>query len=119
MFEKTFLKCPNCETTITERARENNEVDCMACGRRFQVMGDEAGTHVALADISAQRIVEPLYLPRGSIRAFVTLILAVSCWVLVCAAVLGWGLLTGIHAKYPHAFLALTAVVSFYFGSRS
>lgn len=64
---------------------------------------------MALFEEAARRLPEPLYLPRGSIRALVAIFLAVSSWVMVFRG-----------DDVPSYVLGLLlAVIGYYFGFRS
>jgi len=71
-------------------------------------MIDESTGKAGLIDISGQDTPEPLYLPKGSIRAIVTILVSVSCWILVF-----W------KRDVPSYLLSLLlTVIAYYFGFR-
>ena len=108
MFRQTFHRCPSCDTEIRQRIEDEKEVTCASCRKRFGILQDEAGGRTGLVEIEAREIPEPLYLPKGSVRALVTLLLAVSCWILVFRS-------TPVPA---YLFSLLLTIIGYYFGFR-
>jgi hypothetical protein len=108
MFEKATYKCPGCGYAIGADLRDGSSFTCRTCGKRFSVTGEpDAGT-VALFEDSAVVIPEPLYLPRGSIRALVAIMMALSCWVLILT-----------RRDVPsYLFSLILTMVGYYFGFR-
>jgi DNA-directed RNA polymerase subunit RPC12/RpoP len=108
MFDQKFYKCPHCATQIRQRLQDGEDIVCMACKCRFRVMLDEASGKAAFVDVSETKIPEPLYLPKGSVRAIVTVLLAVSSWILI-----------GGEKNVPDYLFGLNlAVIGYYFGFR-
>jgi DNA-directed RNA polymerase subunit RPC12/RpoP len=107
MFEKPEYKCPNCGFAIGEDLSDNEVFACGSCGHRYSVVWDEGG-HLALFDDVAAVIPPPLFIPRGSIRAMVALMLSFCALVLV------------VRGREVPAYLLslLLTTVAYYFGFR-
>lgn len=108
MFEQVFHSCPSCNSEIRQRLSDGEDLRCPSCNRRYGVMLDKATGKAGLVDLSAEVVPEPLYLPKGSIRALVTLTLAFSCWILI---------LRGEHVP-GYLFSLMLTVIGYYFGFR-
>ena len=109
MFEKTVLHCPRCGYEIREEIEGGKLFTCSLCSGRFRVMVDEEAGRAAFYEEAARQLPEPLYLPRGSIRALTALTMAASCWVRI---------LTGRDVPGSLLSLLLT-IVGYYFGFRT
>jgi hypothetical protein len=108
VFEKPEYKCPKCELAVGEDLARVEEFTCSGCGGFFTVSVDEKG-HVALFEAEeSARYPEPLWIPRGSVRAFCSLLLAGCSWYMMFA---GEDLPT-------YLLTLLLAVISYYFGFR-
>ena len=59
-------------------------------------------------EITDKKVPEPLFLPKGSIRAMVTIAMAVSCWILIFTGKVVPGYLLSL----------LLAIIGYYFGFR-
>jgi hypothetical protein len=107
VFEKPEYKCPQCELAVGEDLSRVDEFTCSGCGGYFTVSVDEKG-HVALFEAEETRYPEPLWIPRGSVRAFCSMLMAGCFWVMVLGG-----------RNVPAYFLTLLlAVISYYFGFR-
>jgi DNA-directed RNA polymerase subunit RPC12/RpoP/peptidoglycan/LPS O-acetylase OafA/YrhL len=104
ILETVKVDCPRCGAEIRASAAEKNNLTCFCCGRKILVRDrvGEKGVHKVL------NIHEPLLLPKGSIRALVTLILAISCWCLI--------LRNKIVPSY--LFSLILTITAYYFASR-
>lgn len=110
MFEQKVHYCPKCSWQFQEQLADGMELRCPHCSAEFRAMVDEASGAATLVrqDDDARPIPQPLYLPKGSIRAMVSIALAATCWVLV-----------GQGQPLPESLLALLlTVLGYYFGFR-
>jgi hypothetical protein len=83
-------------------------VECVHCGRRFKVLVDDDTGRLGLVELGFEDLPEPLYLPNGSIRAVVTLMLALASWILLL-----------LGREVPGYLLGLIlTIVGYYFGLR-
>ena len=108
MFEKTMVHCPGCEAIVREEIRDGTEFTCPSCSRRYSVMIDEQSGKAGFVELAKKEAPEPLFLPRGSIRALVTLAMSFSCWLMI---------LTGKDAP-GYLLSLLLAIIGYYFGFR-
>ncbi len=109
MFTRTVYTCPTCEQELRKVVGEESDWTCPICERRFELIRhDETGTAALVAE-DAPDLPEPLYLPRGSIRAGVALLMAGVSWLLIAA---------GRPVPGPLLSLLLT-IVGYYFGFRT
>ena len=108
MFEKERYHCPVCEAAVQHKIEDKSEFKCYGCDRRFRVLLDKEADKVAFIEISTVPIPEPLYLPRGSIRAIVTLLTAASSWILIF----------GSRYVPPFILFLLLMMIGYYFGFR-
>jgi len=108
MFEKTMYHCPGCDAIVREEIRDGMEFACQSCGRRYSVMLDKQSGKVGFIELAKKEAPEPLFLPRGSIRALVTIALSFSCWLMI---------LTGKDVP-GYLFSLLLAIIGYYFGFR-
>lgn len=96
----SFLECPYCGA---ELRNVKTDTVCFCCGRNLKI-GSSPKSNMAIAN---NFIPEPLYLPRGSIRAFATFLIAVSSWMLIFK-----------NKEIPeYIFGLLLAIVGYYFGA--
>lgn len=72
---RNTVECPYCGA---ELINPENESVCFCCGRKVKIHTDENGKRV-----SSDRIPDPLYMPRGSIRAAITLMIIFSALTLL------------------------------------
>jgi hypothetical protein len=107
MFEQTLAACPHCGSAIRQELREGEPFACGNCAGRFDVLHDPRTRKVLLVP-ERDEVVEPLWLPRGTLRAVTAILLALSCWVL---------LLSG-RGVPPYLLSLVLAVAGFYFASR-
>lgn len=108
MFEKRSETCPECEVEFRGEIRDGAEVSCPACRRQYRVLIDESTGVMSFVLKPRHHSVEPLYLPRGSIRALVSLSLSGVFWML---AVMG-------RAIPPSLPAVLLTVLGYYIGFR-
>ncbi len=108
MFEQSFHTCPACGVEIRQRLEDEDEFLCGSCGRRFRILHDTASGKTGLIDVSREEIPEPLYLPKGSIRAGVTVLLSLASWILILRAV----------PVPAYLFGLLLTMIGYYFGFR-
>jgi len=109
MFEHKTLRCPLCEFETPKRLEEEDHFVCASCNTRFTVMTDEATGKVALVEERAEKLPEPLFLPRGSIRAGVAVAMAFSSWFLIV-----------LDKPVPaYLFSLLLAIIGYYFAFRA
>jgi len=108
MSHERFLRCPHCDAEIRRRIQDKGRVRCAGCGRDYAAMAEESTGKTGLVDVSDRKMPEPLYLPRGSVRAFATLFLSACTWILVVR-----------RYDVPGYLLSLLlAMVGYYFGFR-
>jgi hypothetical protein len=108
MFSLKFYRCPACRAEIRQRLEDKEEVSCAGCRRKYRIMLDETSGKAAFVEVTNKIVPEPLYLPRGSIRAGATLSLAVASWILMIGG-----------APVPdYLFSLLLTVLGYYFGFR-
>ena len=108
MFELVSYKCPNCNSEINEPMKNAGHINCLYCKSEYTVMFDEETKKAALIPVDEKILPEPLYLPRGSIRAISTLVVAFTCWILIIRGLDVPSYLLGL----------LLAVIGYYFGFR-
>lgn len=101
-------RCPHCGDRIGRLPGSHEFLICNHCRNRYMVMIDQQTGTVAFVDQAAKSGPEPLWLPKGSIRALVAMALAGLALALV---------LRGRDMPAALASLLLT-VVGFYFGFR-
>jgi len=101
--------CPHCNEMIRRLPENHGLITCNECQRQYMVMIDPQTGTVAFVDQAVPKGSEPLWLPKGSIRAIVAL-------GLVAAA-----LVVALHGRVlPVALMSLLlTVVGFYYGFRS
>jgi hypothetical protein len=108
MFELQYHKCPGCKTEIQGKIEDGAELSCVYCKRRFRVMLEEETAKVGLVEVIEKELPEPLFLPRGSIRATVTILVAFASWIQFL-----WG------RDVPGYVLSLLlAIIAYYFAFR-
>lgn len=108
MFEMKSCHCPTCGAEIREELTDGQEYRCTSCQKRFVVLRDKHTEKVGLVLLEESKLEEPLYLPRGSLRAITTILLAVCCWILIF-----------LNQDVPSYLLSLLlTVIGYYFGFR-
>lgn len=108
MFEMKSFHCPVCGTEIREELTDGQEYRCTSCQKRFVVLRDEHAEKIGLIPLEESKLEEPLYLPRGSLRATTTLTLAGCCWILIF-----------LDRYIPGYLLSLLlTIIGYYFGFR-
>lgn len=101
--------CPRCGYAFGLTMREGDTFTCPSCRMHLVYMIDENSGTEFFIDGRPARAVEPLGLPRGSVRAIVAMALSAACWTLVL-----------LGRPVPDYLLGLLlATVGFYFGFRS
>ncbi|MBN2018994.1 MAG: hypothetical protein JW749_02080 [Sedimentisphaerales bacterium] len=108
MFEMKTHRCPVCNWEIREELKAGSEIKCSYCRSEFSVVLDEGAGKIALFQVGHKQSQEPLYLPRGSIRAISAIALSVCCWVLIFR-----------DSSAPAYLLGLIlTIIGYYFGFR-
>lgn len=108
MFELEYYQCPGCKAEIQGKIEDGAQLDCLYCRRQFRVMVEQESGKVGFVEVVEKELPEPLYLPRGSIRATVTILVAMSSWILFVAG-----------RDVPGYLLSLLlAVIGYYFAFR-
>jgi DNA-directed RNA polymerase subunit RPC12/RpoP len=102
-------RCPHCREQITRLPDNHEHYTCPRCRARYLAMIDEQTGTAAFVDQSTRPSVQPLGLPKGSIRALVALSMTAACAVLV---------VRGHDVPGALASLLLT-ITGFYFGFRT
>lgn len=100
--------CPKCDGTLTVVEGDAEVLQCAECGGRFTALIDPAHDVGALVDLGEAKRVHPLWLPRGSIRALVTIALSGVAWAQV---------LQGRDIP-PFLLGLLLTLIGYYFGVR-
>lgn len=101
--------CPRCDYPIRRSFADGELFACPECKGRFKFLLDEETGHAAMVDQDDRPPVHPLWLPRGSVRALVSLAMAGSFWVLAM----------GGRAVPGYLMNLLLAIVGYYFGYRA
>ncbi|MHC5083245.1 MAG: PHD finger domain-containing protein [Planctomycetota bacterium] len=83
MFELKTYHCPGCKAEIREKFTDGDEYICDDCGNIYHVLIDERSGNIGFVAADETLLQNPLGLPKGSIRALTTLLLAVTCWVMI------------------------------------
>ena len=108
MFEKEALHCPRCGYEIRSELTDGEAFVCAVCRSRFRVILDDKAGKAAFYEEAPGQMPEPLYLPRGSIRALVAIAASASAWALIV-----------MDRDVPGSLLSLIlAVLAYYFGFR-
>ncbi len=109
MFEKTDFHCPRCGFDIHEKLIDGGEFVCSACQSRFKVLLDDNTGKAGFYKLTDKEIPEPLYLPKGSIRALTAIAIAGACWGMIFTQKDVPGVL----------FSLILAIIGYYFGFRT
>jgi hypothetical protein len=108
MSQRLQMRCPRCSVEMPPVVLDGQFLVCMSCEARYRVAVDRATGRTGLVALDESQGPEPLNLPRGSIRALVTLALAFTCWRLI-----------QFHRPVPPGLLTLMATtVGYYFAMR-
>jgi hypothetical protein len=108
MFELKTCYCPGCGAEIYETLNDGDEYVCNDCSKMFHVLIDEDSQNVGFVAVDEIILATPLGLPKGSIRAITTILLAISCWLLVL-----------LNRTIPGYLLSLLlTVIGYYFAFR-
>jgi hypothetical protein len=83
MFEFKALYCPGCGAQILDSLKDGDEYACPGCLKVYHVLVDEQSRNVGFISSDAIALVDPLWLPKGSIRAITTILLSVLCWIMI------------------------------------
>ena len=86
MFEKKGRRCPRCGYEIRDQLQDEEVFVCSVCQSSFRVMLDKTTGRAAFCEEAAREMPEPLYLPKGSVRALAALTMSACCWILIFAA---------------------------------
>ncbi|MHC4646305.1 MAG: hypothetical protein ACYTBJ_12460 [Planctomycetota bacterium] len=108
MFETRYYTCPNCRAEIHGKLEDGAETTCRYCSVRFKVLLDEETGRIGLVEVGVKELGEPLFLPKGSIRALVTILAAAASWIMFVAGKDVPGCLLGL----------LLTVIGYYFALR-
>lgn len=108
MFELKDYRCPDCGMEIRDGLTDGQVFDCANCRRRYRVLLDESVAQAGFVPLEAAAVQEPLWLPRGSVRAIATLVTAGCSWVLMIFGRPVPGYLFGL----------LLTIIGYYFGFR-
>ncbi|MEN8127241.1 MAG: hypothetical protein ABFR90_05480 [Planctomycetota bacterium] len=108
MFELKTFYCPGCGTEIREKLHDCNDYVCTVCSKTFHVLIDEDSQRVGFVSVDEIALANPLGLPKGSIRAVTTILLSLSCWILILINSTAPGYLLGL----------LLTVTGYYFAFR-
>lgn len=109
MFDMQSYTCPGCGLPIREQLSEDRPFTCGGCEKEFQVMLEPQGGKAALIELNERPEIPPLYMPKGSIRALVSLAMIGSCWLMVV-----------LDRPLPSTLMSLIlAVIGYYFGFRT
>ena len=109
MYEKLVYRCPNCHADVRKDLQDEDDFVCRVCSKRFRVLLDVDTGKAGFIELSTREVPEPLYLPKGSIRALVTMIVAATSWVLILTA----------QDVPEYLFSLLLTVIGYYFGIRT
>lgn len=102
-------RCPHCGEHILRLPDSHDFLVCNRCRARYMVMIDPQTRTVAFVDQAAGSGPPPLGLPKGSVRALVSLAMAATALVLVVRG-----------QDLPGALASLLlAIIGFYFGFRT
>lgn len=108
MFELKTCHCPACGVEIRGSLSDGQEYQCTSCHKKYSVLIDKHTGKIGLVPLEESKLEEPLYLPRGSLRAITTILLAGCCWILIF-----------IDQDVPSYLLGLLlTVIGYYFGFR-
>lgn len=109
MFSKSGYHCPRCGFEIREQLDDGGVFVCSICRSSFKVLLDADTGQAGFVEQEAREVPEPLYLPKGSIRALTAMAMAVSCWVLIFT-----------RRDVPGSLLSLVlTILGYYFGFRA
>ena len=98
--------CPKCSTAIREELKDGEDFTCYYCKRTFRIMTDTETGKAAFFTPGFKKTTSPLFLPKGSIRALVTIGLALCCWIIVAKS-----------KDVPDYLLSLLlTIIGYYFG---
>lgn len=100
---KISCLCPYCGAGNMVSPAATARAECFTCRRPFRVLAGHDGRFNTV-----RQVPEPLHLPKGSVRALVTLTTAGICWLLILR-----------EKPVPdHLLGLLLAVIGYYFGFR-
>jgi hypothetical protein len=68
---------------IWEEFEDNTSYSCPMCSTKFKVRWEKAENEFLLLEQHKERRMEPLGLPKGSVRASVILLLSLACWIMI------------------------------------
>ena len=109
MFEKHLCQCPDCGSVVREPLEDGAAYTCPVCRKSFGVVLDQASGRTAFIERSAAHVPEPLYLPKGSIRALTTILIAASSWIVIF----------GGRDVPGYLFGLLLTIIGYYYGFRT
>ncbi|MEA3559814.1 MAG: hypothetical protein U9R75_11225 [Candidatus Thermoplasmatota archaeon] len=100
--------CPVCGIGIDEHLPEGSRFTCRNCGNTFLLKWDRHQRDYIFIDVRDKGRGEPLGLPRGSVRAFVMLLVSLTCWIMFL-----------MGQDVPHYLLNLALImIGYYFAFR-
>lgn len=101
-------RCPVCARPIRERLDQDSRYNCPECGNKFVIKWNKQQRDYRFVDIADLGRGEPLGLPRGSVRAIVTILISLTIWIQFIT-----------DRTVPHYMLNLAIVmVGYYFAFR-
>jgi len=108
MYGDTTYHCPHCKTEFRQKIEDLREIVCNSCHKRFKVRLYPDTGNAAFIEIGENKTSEPLFMPKGSIRALVTILMAISCWFLIIKG----------KSVPTYLFGLILTLVGYYFGFR-
>jgi hypothetical protein len=101
--------CPYCGSAVREPFSAAAGFRCGRCKTHFHVVIDPVQDAVVLIRPEIARGIEPLGLPRGSIRALIALLLSATAWLLIFQS----------RALPLDLFTLILTIIGYYFGYRT
>ena len=75
--------CPRCSWGIWKELASNTHYECPMCSATFKVRWEKEDDQYVLIEQSRNKSIEPLALPKGSVRALIILTLSPACWFMI------------------------------------
>jgi predicted RNA-binding Zn-ribbon protein involved in translation (DUF1610 family) len=76
-------QCPVCASPILEKLDQDSKFDCPECGNSFVIKWNKKQRDYRFINLADTGKGEPLGLPRGSVRAIVTIVISMTIWLLL------------------------------------